>query len=151
MNCYLSGIIGLGMLFASYSTMSISKQEKNRLIDIFPPELDKIYIKISNERRNIYFQGLLLGIIISYFILTLLNIKNLYHRITFFLAITLSISVLYYFFIPKSDYMLNHLTTEEENKAWLEVYVNMQQKYLTGFILGSLSSIPLSLILCGNI
>jgi hypothetical protein len=47
--------------------------------------------------------------------------------------------------------MLNHLTTEEENKAWLEVYVNMQQKYLTGFILGSLSSIPLSLILCGNI
>jgi hypothetical protein len=151
MNCYLSGIIGLGMLFASYSTMSISKQEKNRLLNIFPSELDNIYIKISNERRNIYFQGLILGILISYFILTFLNIKNLYHRITFFLAITLSVSVLYYFFIPKSDYILNHLTTEEENKAWLEVYVNMQQKYITGFILGSLSSIPLSLILCGNI
>ena len=151
MNCYFSGIIGLGMLAASYSTMSISKIEKNRLMDIFPPELDNIYIKISNERRNIYFQGLILGILISYFILTFLNIKNLYHRITFFLAITLSVSVLYYFLIPKSDYMLNHLTTQQQNKAWLEVYVNMQQKYITGFILGSLSSIPLSLILCGNI
>ena len=57
MNCYVSGIVGLGMLFASYSTMSISKQEKNRLLNVFPPELDRIYIKISNERRNIYFQG----------------------------------------------------------------------------------------------
>jgi hypothetical protein len=151
MNCYLSGIIGIGMLFASYSTMSISKREKNRLMDIFPPELDNIYIKISNERRNIYFQGLILGIIISYFVITLLKIKNLYHKVTFFLAITLSISVLYYFLIPKSDYMLNHLTTEEENKAWLEVYINMQQKYITGFLLGSLSAIPLSFILCGDI
>jgi len=66
MNCYVSGIVGLGMLFASYSTMSISKQEKNRLLNVFPPELDKIYIKISNERRNIYFQGLILGIAVSY-------------------------------------------------------------------------------------
>jgi len=148
MNCYLSGIIGLGMLAASYSTMTISRIEKNRLMDIFPPELDNIYIKISNERRNIYFQGLILGIIISYFILKLLNIKNLYHKVTFFLAITLSVSVLYYFLIPKSDYMLNHLTTQEQNKAWLEVYKNMQHKYVTGFLLGSLSAIPLSLIFC---
>ncbi len=136
------------MLAASYSTMTISKIEKNRLMDIFPTELDNIYIKISNERRNIYFQGLILGIIISYFILKLLNIKNLYHKVTFFLAITLSVSVLYYFLIPKSDYMLNHLTTQEQNKAWLEVYKNMQYKYVTGFLLGSLSAIPLSLIFC---
>jgi hypothetical protein len=44
MNCYLSGMIGLGMLGASYSTMSIFDQEKNNLLDIFPPNLDKIYI-----------------------------------------------------------------------------------------------------------
>ncbi len=151
MNCYLSGIIGLGMLAASYSTMTISKIEKNRLMDIFPPELDDIYIKISNERRNIYLQGLILGIIISYFILKLLNIKILYHKVTFFLAITLSVSVLYYFLIPKSDYMLNHLTTQEQNKAWLEVYKNMQHKYVTGFLLGSFSAIPISLIFCEDI
>ena len=150
MNCYLSGMFGLGMLGASYSTMSISDQEKNNLLDIFPPNLDKIYIKITNERRNIYFQGLILGIIVSFLLLTLLTITNKYHKITFFLAVALPISVIYYFITPKSDYMLNHLTTQEENKAWLKVYKQMQHKYLIGFILGSLSAIPISLILCEN-
>ena len=150
MNCYVSGIIGLGMLFASYSTMSISEREKNRLLDVFPPELDKIYIKISNERRNIYFQGLILGIVVSYLLLTLITITNTYHRSTFFLAIALPISVLYYFLMPKSDYMLNHLKTQEENKAWLEVYRQMQQKYIKGFLLGCLSAIPISFVLCDN-
>jgi hypothetical protein len=150
MNCYVSGMLGLGMLFASYSTMSISDQEKNKLLDLFPPNLDKIYIKITNERRNIYFQGLILGIVVAFLLLTLLTITNTYHKVTFFLAVALPISVIYYFFIPKSDYMLNHLTTQEENKAWLEVYKQMQQKYLIGFLLGSLSAIPISLILCNN-
>jgi hypothetical protein len=150
MNCYVSGMLGLGMLFASYSTMSISDQEKNKLLDLFPPNLDKIYIKITNERRNIYFQGLILGIVVAFLLLTLLTITNTYHKVTFFLAVALPISVIYYFIIPKSDYMLNHLTTQEENKAWLEVYKQMQQKYLIGFILGSLSAIPISLILCNN-
>ena len=75
MNCYVSGMVGLGMLFASYSTMSISDQEKKKLLDIFPPNLDKIYIQITNERRNIYFQGLILGIIVAFLLLTLLTIR----------------------------------------------------------------------------
>lgn len=150
MNCYLSGMIGIGMVVASYSTMSISEQEKNRLLEIFPANLDRIYIKITNERRNIYFQGLALGVIVAYLLLTLLTISitNTFHKVSFFLAVALPISVIYYFIIPKSDYMLNHLTTQEENKAWLEVYKQMQQKYLIGFLLGSLSAIPISLILC---
>ena len=130
MNCYTSGIIGLGMLFATYSTSSISDDEKKKLLDIFPPELDKIYIKIANERANIYFQGLILG------------------KATFFLAVTLITSVLYYFIVPKSDYMLNHLQTQEQNKAWLDVYKKMQSRYLTGFILGALSAIPISYAVC---
>jgi len=52
--------------------------------------------------------------------------------------------------MPKSDYMLNHLKTQEQNKAWLEVYKEMQQKYIKGFLLGCLSAIPISLILCDN-
>jgi hypothetical protein len=150
MNCYASGVIGLGMLFASYSTMSISKKEKNKLLEILPPNLDKIYINISNERRKIYFQGLIIGFIISYLSLLLFTPTNTYHKVTLFLAITLLVSVLYYFLTPKSDYMLNHLQTQEENQAWLEVYKNMQQKYINGFLFGCLSAIPLSFILCNN-
>ena len=148
MNCYLSGIIGLGMLVASYSTMSISKQEKNRLLNIFPSELDNIYIKISNERRNIYFQGLILGLVASYLLISLVALTTPFHKATFFLAITLITSVLYYFIVPKSDYMLNHLQTQEQNKAWLDVYKKMQSRYISGFILGCLSAIPISYAVC---
>jgi uncharacterized protein YacL len=148
MNCYTLGILGLGMLFATYSTVSISNHEEKKLLDIFPPELDKIYIKIASERANIYFQGLILGLIISYLLLNSIKLTNSFHKATFFLAITLIISVLYYFIIPKSDYMLNHLQTQEQNKAWLGVYKNMQKRYILGFIIGCLSAIPISHAVC---
>ena len=148
MNCYTSGIVGLGLLFATYSTTSLSDNEKNKLLDIFPPELDKIYIKIANERANIYFQGLILGLVASYLLLSLVSLTTAFHKATFFLAITLITSVLYYFIVPKSDYMLNHLQTQEQNKAWLEVYKNMQKRYILGFIIGCLSAIPISRAVC---
>jgi len=148
MNCYTSGILGLGMLFATYSTVSISNQEEKKLLEIFPPELDKIYIKIAGERANIYFQGLIFGLVISYLLLNSLKLTNSFHKATFFLAITLIISVLYYLLMPKSDYMLNHLQTQEQNKAWLEVYKNMQKRYILGFIIGCLSAIPISRAVC---
>jgi len=148
MNCYTSGILGLGMLFATYSTVSLSSHEEKKLLDIFPPELDKIYIKIANERANIYFQGLIFGLVASYLLLKSLKLTNSFHKATFFLAITLIISVLYYLLMPKSDYMLNHLQTQEQNKAWLEVYKNMQSRYITGFIIGALSAIPISYAVC---
>ena len=148
MNCFTSGMIGLGMLFATYSTVSISDKEEKKLLNIFPPELDKIYIKIAKERANIYFQGLILGLVASYLLLSLVTLTTPFHKATFFLAITLITSVLYYFIVPKSDYMLNHLQTQEQNKAWLEVYKNMQKRYITGFIIGCLSAIPISHAVC---
>jgi hypothetical protein len=43
---------------------------------------------------------------------------------------------------------LNHLRSEEENKAWLSVYKNMKFRYLIGFVLGALAAIPLGNALC---
>lgn len=148
MNCYTSSIIGLGMLGATYSTMSVTKEQKEKLKKTLSPELQERYEKIVAERRDHYFQGLVIGLIVSYFMLRLLNITNIFHRVTFFLAITIPTSVLYYSLMPKSDYMLNHLKTPEQNKAWLEVYNTMKHSYLYGFAFGSLSAIPLAFVLC---
>lgn len=148
MNCITSGIIGIGMLGATYATMSVSEEQHNKLRKLFSPELDDIYNNIILERRNHYFQGILLGLIVSYFAGKILRTNNIFYRVSFFLAITIPMSVLYYFLMPKSDYMLNHLKTPEENKAWLEVYKTMKQRYLVGFILGSLSAIPIAYALC---
>ncbi len=148
MNCYTAGIIGIGMLAATFSTMTVSEDQHDVLRKTLSPKLTEIYTNISIERRNIYFQGLLFGLFVSYFLLRFTKTTNLFHRITFYLALTIPISVLYYFLIPKTDYMLNHLKTPEENKAWLEVYNYMKHRYIFGFIFGSLSAIPISYALC---
>jgi succinate dehydrogenase/fumarate reductase cytochrome b subunit len=56
--------------------------------------------------------------------------------------------VVFYFLMPKSDYMLNHLKTEEQNKAWLEVYKTMKQRYFLGFLFGALAAVPFAHSFC---
>lgn len=148
MNCYTSGLIGLGMLGATFFTMSVTKSQNIAFKEKLPPELSTIYENITNERRNLYIQGLLLGLFLSYFIVKCIKVTNSFHKATLFLAITIPISVLYYFLMPKSDYMLNHLKTEEQNKAWLSIYTTMRQRYFLGFLIGSLAAIPISYSLC---
>lgn len=148
MNCTLSGIIGLGMLGATFATMSVTEEQHSILRKKLSDELDQIYDKIAIERRNLYFQGIILGLLIAYFSLNLFKTVNRFHRITFVLAISLPISVLYYFLMPKSDYMLNHLKTPEQNKAWLEIYKTMQMRYIVGFIFGTIAAVPIAYSMC---
>jgi hypothetical protein len=148
MNCYASGIVGLGMLGATFATMTVSEEQHDVLRKVLSPELDAIHSKIVAERRNLYMQGLLLGLIASYASLRLVPTRNLFHRITFVLAITILTSVLYYSLMPKSDYMLNHLKTAEENKAWLSVYKTMKHRYFLGMVLGSLAAVPIAYAMC---
>ena len=148
MNCLASGMFGIAMLGASVSTMMVTEEQHNVLRNTFSDELDEVYGKIVIERRNLYVQGILLGCLIAYFTLQLTRITNRFHKMSFFFAITLTVTVVYYFLMPKSDYMLNHLKTEEQNKAWLEVYKTMKQRYFLGFALGALAAIPISYALC---
>jgi len=149
MNCYTSAVLGLAMLGASFLTLTSNEEQHYKLKLSFPSSnLDKIYTGIVIERRNIFIQGLILGLVISYFTSNLFEQKNNFHKITFFLAVTLMVSVVYYFLIPKSDYMLNYLKTEEEIKAWLEIYKYMKLQYFLGFLFGFLSAIPIAYSMC---
>ena len=148
MDCLIYGMLGAGFLVSSLFTLSVSEEQHKILRDKFPDDLDKIYNKIVEERRNHYIQGIGLGLVLSYIIFNQVNNTNTFHKMALFFTITLSTAVFYYFLMPKSDYMLNHLKTPEENKAWLSVYKTMKQRYFVGFVLGALSSIPLSNALC---
>lgn len=148
MNCYLSGIVGIGMLGATFATMTVSEEQHDVLRKVLSPELDFIYTNIVAERRNLYMQGLVLGLATSYASLRLVSTRNLFHRIAFVLAVTMSISAVYYSLMPKSDYMLNHLKTSEENKAWLSIYKTMKHRYFFGMVLGSLAAVPIAYAMC---
>jgi hypothetical protein len=152
MNCFDSAVLGIGLLGAGIYTSFVPKDEINQLRNILSGKAVDAYQKINEERFNQYLQGLALG-----FILVLLvnyfygeNISNSYHKTTLFLLIVLVTSLFYYLLSPKSDYMLNHLHTPKEINAWLNVYKTMKQRYIVGFILGVVASIPLSNALCNK-
>lgn len=148
MDCYFYGIIGLGLLSASIATLTVTKEQHDVLRNVFSKELDKKYENIIIERRNHYIMGLILGIFISFVISKNVIILNNFARLMLFLTITLGTAVMFYMIIPKSDYMLNHLKTPEENKKWLEIYKTMKSRYFIGFVLGMLATIPLARTFC---
>jgi uncharacterized protein YacL len=148
MNCYLSGILGIAMLGASISTMTVTEEQHNLLRNTFTEDLDKIYGDIVIERRNHYVIGLILGFFLAYFLLQLVKINNRFHKMSFFVLVTFMTAVVFYFLMPKSDYMLNHLKTQEQNKKWLEVYKTMKQRYFLGFLFGALAAVPLANAFC---
>ena len=78
--------------------------------------------------------GLIVGII---YLITYANKKQPVYCI--FIAIVLGFAYLHYTIMPKSDYMLNHITNQEQAKAWLEIYKAMKKKCYTGMILGVLA------------
>ncbi len=148
MNCFISGLFGVGLLGASIATNMATHEQTDKLRQVLSPELITKYDAIVKERTSHYIQGLILGMIIAYVILYHLKTTNRFHRISLFFGITLFTTALYYLLMPKSDYMLNHLKSEDENKAWLSVYKTMKFRYLIGFVLGALAAIPLGNALC---
>jgi len=148
MNCILSGIVGIGLLGGSLLTMTVSKEEHMRLKATLSDELDTIYTNIAIERRNLYVQGLVLGLVLAVVVCWKLKISNKFHKVSLMTAITLFVAFSYYSLMPKSDYMLNHLKTEEQNKAWLAVYKTMKERYMLGIVGGALAAVPLSYAMC---
>lgn len=148
MNCTVSGILGLGLLGGSLLTMTVSEEEHMRLRATLSDTLDQIYTNIAVERRNLYLQGLVLGLVFATALAWKIKITNKFHKVSFMVAITLMVAFSYYSLMPKSDYMLNHLKTSEQNKAWLDVYTTMKQRYMLGVIGGALAAVPLSYAMC---
>jgi hypothetical protein len=148
MNCNVSTLLGLAMLGATFSTMTVSQNQYNHFVSLLSPNLVKKYQNITHMRRDHYVQGIILGLILTYFILNKLPITNSFHRTMLSIGITGLTSVLYYCLMPKKDYMLNHLKTPEEIKAWLKIYKKMKRRYLLGLIFGLLSAIPISNSFC---
>jgi uncharacterized membrane protein len=148
MNCTLSALAGVGLLGASALTMSVSKEQTNSLRRVLSGEAAERYEHIVKERTAYYFQGLVLGIVLAFVILYYTKITNKFHKTSLAFGIALFTSALYYMVMPKSDYMLVHLKTKEENEAWLRVYKTMKYRYITGFLLGAAAAVPLSMALC---
>ena len=138
-SCMVSAIFVIGMIYFYNMTdkSKIVKHYKSSLSS----DLETRYEKISNERANISYQGYALGVILSLGIIFYnLKIKrskmNTPALVCTVIATAFITNYFYYILSPKSNWMLNYTSNQEEVKAWLLMYREMQFNYHMGLVLG---------------
>lgn len=138
-SCMISAIFVIGMIYF-YNLTDKSKIVKHYK-SFLSSDLQKRYDKISKERASISYQGYILGVILSLGIIFYnLKIKKERLNTTSLVCIVIATSFVtnyfYYMLHPKSDWMLNHMGNQEEVRAWLQMYREMQFNYHSGLVLG---------------
>ena len=138
-SCMISAIFVIGMIyFYNLSDKSeIVKHYKSSLSS----DLQKRYEAITLERKTISYQGYALGVILSLGVIFYnLKIKhskmNTVALVCTVIATAFVTNYFYYMLSTKSDWMLNHMSNQQEVKSWLLMYREMQYNYHMGLVLG---------------
>ena len=102
----------------------------------------KKYKDIIQERLKIYIFGMILGLVLGFLYVYIYNEDRF--RVCKFVAIVLVTKLTFYYFYPKSDFMLYHLTETEQVSAWTDVYRNYKNAWRNSLIIATISYILLS-------
>ena len=86
----------------------------------------EIYKNIIKERRSIHQTSIIIGIILTLIYLVFSKNKNL----CLASAIIIVTNYTLYTLLPKSDYMVHHLSREDQREAWINVYKEMKNNHL---------------------
>lgn len=138
-SCMISAVFIIGMIYFYNMTdkSEIVKHYKEKL----PTDLQKRYELITKERKMLSYQGYVLGVALSLCII-IYNLKFRSQKMStsamvcFVIATSFLTNYFYYILSPKSDWMLNHTTNQDQVKAWLIMYREMSVNYHTGLALG---------------
>ena len=139
LSCAISAIFIIGMIYFYNMT------NKSKIVQAYkekmPPDLQKLYQKISEERMRISYQGYILGFVLSLLVIFYnYKIKGFKMGNTSLVCTVIAVSFLtnyfYYMLSPKSDLMLNHMNSQDQVKGWLLMYREMQFNYHAGLALG---------------
>jgi hypothetical protein len=140
-SCALTTAFVISMIYMNNAT------QKSQTIQVYqkqlPTNLKNLYEKLTNERLRIYYYGYILGFILSLIVIFYnYQISKPTHKMTTFtvtctvITISFITNYFYYMLSPKSDYMLNHINSPDQTKAWLTMYRHMQYYFHMGLVLG---------------
>tara|TARA_B100000795_G_scaffold250568_1_gene218868 strand:- start:96 stop:470 length:375 start_codon:yes stop_codon:yes gene_type:complete len=104
-----------------------------KLDNVLDKKQQIVHQNIQKERLHHFYAGLGVGGVLGFFIL-LSNIQITSKYCLAGLMLILSTTTVYYM-LPKTDYMINHLDTEEKKQLWMDVRRNFMKKKMIGFIL----------------
>ena len=141
--CMIAVALIIAMIYFHNATSKskIVQEYKKQL----PSNLQNLYEKISAERLRLNYYGYTLGLVLS-LIIILYNYTSKRNKLTTTSLVCLVIVVsfftnyFYYILSPKSTYMLDHINSPEQTKAWLAMYREMQYNYHAGLVLGIIGS-----------
>jgi len=137
--CLISTALIIAMIYFQNATSKsrIVQEYKKQL----PSNLQNLYEKITAERLRLNYYGYSLGLVLS-LIIILYNYKLSKNKLTTTSLVCLVIVVsfltnyFYYILSPKSTYMLDHINSPEQTRAWLAMYKAMQFNYHFGMVIG---------------
>ena len=144
MPCSITCSVALVFIIASIyfqnatTSLKVVQHYKSQL----PSNLQLRYEKISSERLRIYYYGYILGFILSLVIILYnYNLKSkskltISSSVCLVIVVSFITNYFYYMLSPKTDWMLNHINSPEQTKAWLTMYKTMQYNYHLGFVIG---------------
>jgi len=133
-SCAISCIFLIGMIYFYNATdkSDIVKQYKSTL----PIDLQQRYENITAERKRISYHGYILGLLLSMVILYFRRKLNTTSLVCTIMATCFLTNYFYYMLSPKSDWMLNHTTNQDQVNAWLLMYRSMSYNYHLGIVFG---------------
>jgi len=149
-SCGISLMFIVGMI---YMTLNVDKQYiTDNFLSILNEKQREIYKNIVNERRNIYYSGYVLGLLISLLLISFLYYNNVklskINMICLIMSISFVSSYFFYILSPKKNHMILHLTNEKQREEWLNVYRYMQYNYHMGLFLGLLANVFIGNSIC---
>lgn len=147
--CISYCLVGAALLGSMIVSMLTSKQSKSfkDFFVLLDDNQQQIYKSITKERLHIYIQGTIIGVILA--IIVKYNVKFSKNvSICVFIVIALGFNWAYYLLYPKSEYMLNHLNSQSQTKAWLKIYKEMKLRSHVGLLLGVVGYILLGMGVC---
>lgn len=121
----------------------------DNLMTTLDSDLQAKYKSIAKMRATISLQGYGLGLLLSVAVLGYNYTRPKSQRYTTNTmvcvagAVTFLTQYFYYILTPKTDWMLHHLKTPEQNRAWLAVYRTMSWNYHASLLVGVLSALML--------
>jgi len=147
--CISYCLVGAALVGSMVMNMLASKRSKNfkNFMALLDDNQQQVYKSVIKERMNIYIQGMVIGVILA-ILCTFNNKLSRPNNICLFIVIALGFNWLYYSVYPKSTYMLTHLTSQEQNSAWLKIYKEMKLRCKIGLLLGVIGYILLGVGWC---
>lgn len=148
-HCAIAFVFFVSMVYMSFAVDKSTV--KRSLMRQLSEQQKELYVRIIESRRNIYLQGFLIGLFLSFVAVmarranesemssskkSLSSHGGMWKDMCLAGSITFLTVYFYYILSPKPELMVVHLQTPCQRRAWAEIYRTMSYHYHVGLLLG---------------